>query len=137
MMKFDKKFWIAFVVIFILTSLLGFAVHGAWLAPDYAKLTGVMRTDEEQMGLMHFMVIAHLFYAFGLCWVYRMGHDSSKAWLGQGVRFGIAITVLIWIPVYLIYHTVAYFPMAVAVKQIIGELVSSIIVGLTLAFLHK
>ncbi len=136
-MKFDKKFWIAFVVIFVLTSVLGMLVHGIWLGPAYAELTGVMRTEEESMGLMHFMIIAHIFYAFGLCWVYRMGHDASKDWLGQGVRFGIAITVLIWIPVYLIYHTVAYFPMDVVVKQISGELVSSIIVGLTLAFLHK
>ena len=96
-----------------------------------------MRSNEEQESLIHFMVIAHLFYAFGLCWVYRMGHDGSKAWLGQGVRFGIAIAVLIWIPVYLIYHTVAMFPMAVVIKQIIGEVASSLIVGLTLAFMHK
>ena len=136
-MKFDKQFWIAFVVIFVVTSALGYAVHGAWLAADYAKLTDIMRPEEESMGLMHFMIIAHIFYAFGLCWVYRMGHDASKDWLGQGVRFGIAIAVLVWIPVYLIYHVVAYFPMDVVVKQISGELVSSIIVGLTLAFLHK
>ena len=136
-MKFDKKFWIAFVVIFILTSALGFVVHGIWIAPDYEKLIGVMRSNEEQESMIHFMVIAHLFYAFGLCWVYRMGHDASKAWVGQGVRFGIAIAVLIWIPVYLIYHTVAMFPMAVVIKQIIGEVVSSLIVGLTLAFMHK
>ena len=136
-MKFDKKFWIAFVVIFILTSALGFVVHGIWIAPDYEKLIGVMSSNEEQESMMHFMIIAHLFYAFGLCWVYRMGHDGSKAWLGQGVRFGIAIAVLIWIPVYLIYHTVAMFPMAIVIKQIIGEVVSSLIVGVTLAFMHK
>ena len=136
-MKFDKKFWIAFVVIFIVTSALGFVVHGIWLAPDYEQLVGIMRSNEDQESLIHFMILAHLFYAFGLCWVYRMGHDGSKAWLGQGVRFGIAIAVLIWIPVYLIYHTVAMFPMAVVIKQIIGEVVSSLIVGVTLAFMHK
>ena len=136
-MPFDKKFWISFVVIFILTSVLGVVVHSLWLGSAYAELTGIMRTEEESMGLMHFMIIAHLFYAFGLVWVYRMGHDASKDWLGQGVRFGIAIAVLVWIPVYLIYHVVAYFPMDVVMMQISGELVSSIIVGLTLAFLNK
>lgn len=136
-MNFDKKFWIAFVVMFVLTSVLGIVVHGMWLVPDYEKLVGVMRPEAESTALMHWMIIAHVFYAFGLCWVYRMGHDSNKDWLGQGVRFGIALTILIVVPIYLIYHVVAFFPMGVAVKQIIGEGVSAIIVGITLAFLYR
>ncbi len=47
-MPFDKKFWISFAVVLVLTMVLGFVVHGAILVPDYEALTPeVMRPAAE------------------------------------------------------------------------------------------
>ena len=92
-MPFDKKFWISFVAVLVVSMLLGFVVHGAILASDYEVLTSVMRPAAEQEAKFGFMVGAHFVLAFGLAWLYRGGRDADKPWLGQGVRFGHRVRV--------------------------------------------
>jgi Protein of unknown function (DUF1761) len=136
-MPFDKKFWISFAVVFVLTMALGFLVHGVVLADDYASLTGVMRPAAEQEARFGFMIAAHAILAFGFSWLYRAGRETGKPWLGQGLRFGIAFALAASVPTYLIYHTVANFPLDLAIKQVVLETVSVIVVGVSLAFVNK
>ncbi len=136
-MPFDKKFWISFAAVLVVSMLLGFVVHGAILASDYEELTSVMRPAAEQEARFGFMVGAHFILAFGLAWLYRGGRDADKPWLGQGVRFGIAFALAASVPIYLIYHTVAQFPLDLALKQVVLESLSSIVLGVTLAFVNK
>jgi hypothetical protein len=137
-MPFDKKFWISLAVVLVLSMVLGVVVHGVILASDYTAITpDVMRTAEEQEARMGFMIGAHLFLAFGFAWLYRAGRDAGKPWLGQGVRFGIAFALAASIPIYLIYHTVANFPLDLALKQAALETLSVIVLGISVAFVNK
>ena len=136
-MPFDKKFWISFATVLVVSMVLGFVVHGAILASDYEVLTSVMRPAAEQEARMGFMLGAHAILAFGLSWLYRGGRDAQKPWLGQGVRFGIAFALAASVPIYLIYHTVAQFPLDLALKQVVLESLSSIVLGVALAFVNK
>jgi prepilin signal peptidase PulO-like enzyme (type II secretory pathway) len=136
-MPFDKKFWVTFAVAFVVTMALGFVVHGLILAGDYAALPGVMRTPAEQEARFGFMLAAHAILAFGLSWLYRGGRDAGKPWLGQGVRFGFAFALAALVPIYLIYHTVANFPLDLALKQVVLDTLGSIVAGVALAFVNK
>lgn len=137
-MPMDKKFWISFGVIFVIAMLIGFVNHGLLLAGDYEPLMGsVMRTEEEQMGLFHFQFIAHLSMAFGIAWLYRVGHDPAKPWLGQGLRFGVAFALAATIPIFLIYHAVAMFPLMLAVKQSVFDGIGMLVIGAAAAFVNK
>ncbi len=136
-MPFDKKFWISFATVLVVSMVLGFVVHGAILASDYEALTSVMRPPAEQEARMGFMLGAHVILAFGLSWLYRGGRDAEKPWLGQGVRFGIAFALAASVPIYLIYHTVAQFPLDLALEQVVLESLSSIVLGVALAFVNK
>ena len=136
-MPFDKKFWISFAAVLVVSMLLGFVVHGAILASDYEALTDVMRSPTEQEAKFGFMIGAHFILAFGLSWLYRGGRDADKPWLGQGVRFGIAFALAASVPIYLIYHSVAQFPLDLALKQVVLESLSTIVLGVTLAFINK
>jgi hypothetical protein len=136
-MPFDKKFWLTFVVAFVVTMLLGFVVHGMILAGDYAALTDVMRPHEEAQARFGFMLAAHAILAFGFSWLYRAGREAGKPWLGQGVRFGFAFALAALVPIYLIYHTVANFPLDLALKQVVLETLGSIVAGISVAFVNK
>jgi len=137
-MPFDKKFWISFAVVLVLTTVLGFVVHGAILFNDYEPLTpDVMRPPAEAEARFGFMIGAHVLLSFGLCWLYRAGRDANKPWLGQGVRFGMAFALAAPVPFYLIYHTVANFPLDLALKQAGLETMSAIVVGACVAFLNR
>ena len=137
-MPFDKKFWISFVVVFIVAMVIGFINHGVLLAIDYEALdTGVMRSLEEQEAKFVWQIIAHVMVAFGFVWLYREGRTEGKAWAGQGVRFGVAFAVAATIPIFLIYHAVANFPLELAIKQSVFDGIGVVLLGLVAAFFNR
>jgi len=132
----DKTFWISFLVLLVVCMAGGFLVHGLWLVPDYAALPNIMRTPEDGNAHFQFMIVAHLLIAGGLAWIYRIGRKDGD-WVGQGLRFGLAIALVSSVPFFMIYHAVAQFPFDLMVKQIIGDTVTLLAAGLAVAFVNK
>lgn len=132
----DKKFFISWVVLFVVWMAGSFLVHGFWLGESYAAMTDVYRPMEEQEKLMPFMLLAHVMLAGGFVWIYRRGRED-KPWLPQGVRFGILIALFAAIPTYLIYYSVQSMASELLVKQIVGDGILTVLLGLVVAFLYK
>ena len=132
----NRQFVISVVALFFVTMVLGFVVHGAMLAEDYAKLTGVFRTPKDQEAHFGYMLAAHVIMAIGFTWVYRAGRDA-RPWLGQGVRFGLAVATLSVIPGYLIYYAVQPMPGDLVLKQIVLDTISMAILGIVAAAVNR
>lgn len=131
----NKKFLVAWIVIFVLWQAGGFLVHGVLLGPDYTAM-GTMRPEAEQMSMMHLMLLAHAILAGAFVWVYARGVEN-KPWLGQGLRFGFAVACIAVIPTYLIYYVVLPTPGAVAVKQIVFDTILTTLLGAVTAWLYR
>jgi len=132
----NKQFLISALVMFLATLVVGFFVHASLLAPDYAALPNLYRSEEDSANYFHYMLLAHILIGIGLTWVYRMGKDDS-AWIGQGLRFGVAIAVLTTIPGYMIYYAVQPMPEVLAVKQILFDTVGILLLGLLAAYVNR
>jgi hypothetical protein len=132
----NKQFLISVVVMFVLLMLFGFVVHGVLLHDAYQG-TGLFRTDEDSMGYFQYMIIAHLIMAIGFTWVYRQGREAGKPFVGQGVRFGAAIAVLMTIPTYLIYYAVQPLPSTLVWEQIGLDTAGMILMGIAVAWLNR
>lgn len=132
----NKNFLISWVVVFVVWMAGSFLVHGVWLGETYASMTNMSRPEEEQMGLFHFMLLAHVLMAGAFVWIYQRGTED-KPWLQQGLRFGIAIALFAPIPTFMIYYTVQQTPGMLAVQQIVGDSVLVVIVALVAAFLNR
>ena len=134
----NKTFVISVVALFVVSMLLGMVVHGMLLGSDYQKLTevGLFRTESDSQAHFVYMLSAHLVMAIGITWVYRQGRDA-RPWLGQGVRFGIALAFVATIPTYLIYFAVQPMPSDLVAKQIAFDLVSMVILGVVAAALNR
>ena len=115
----NKKFLIAWLVMFVLYFAFGFIVHGVLLHDDYVA-TGIMRPEEQQQGMMGLMILAHVMLAGAFTWIYARGVEN-KPWLGQGLRFGLAVAFLAVIPLYLIYYVVQPLPSSLVCKQIVFD----------------
>ena len=132
----NKKFMIAWVVLFVAWFMGSFVVHGLLLHADYMQLTGLFRTDGEQQKFFPVMILAHVMLSGAFAWIYARGAEP-KPWLAQGVRFGIAVALLTTVPVYLIYYVVQPMPGEVVVKQIAFDGILMVVLGIIAAWLYR
>jgi hypothetical protein len=133
----DKRFWLSVLALFVLSLGLGFVVHVWLLGPEYAKLTGLFRPPTEQQAYSVWMLLAHALIAVGFTWIYRKGLEAGKPFLGQGLRFGLAIAVLMVIPTYLIYYAVQPLPGALVRWQIVCDVIGVLIMGVVAAWINR
>jgi hypothetical protein len=130
----NKKFLVSWLLVFVLYMAGGMLVHGVILGDDYMA-TGLMRSEEEAQGLMHWMILAHVLMAGAFTWIYVRGVEN-KPWLGQGLRYGLAVAVL-FVPIYMIYYVVQPTPGELAVKQIVLDTILTLVLGAVVAFLYR
>ncbi len=132
----NKKFFIAWIVLFIAWFIGSFIVHGVLLGPDYMRLTSLFRAEGDQQKLFPLMIVAHVLLSGAFVWIYARGVES-KPWLAQGVRFGIAVALLTIVPTYIIYFVVQPMPGAVVVKQIVFDGILIVVLGAIVAWLYR
>ena len=132
----NAKFVVSVVAMFVLSMAFGFVIHGVILHGDYAKLPNLMRTEAAAQQLFGFMLLAHLLIAAGFSWIYIKGKES-RPWLGQGLRYGVAVAVMMTIPMYLIYYVVMPYPSDVVAQQIAYDTMAIIVMGIVLAWINR
>jgi hypothetical protein len=131
----NKRFLLSVGVIFVMTMAIGFLVHGILLNQDYARLPNLFRSDKDQMQHFPFMLLGHVFAAFAFVWIYLKGKED-KPFLGQGVRYGLAIAALVTIPKFLISYAVQPMPGAMVFKQIVFDTIGVVLMGIVVARLN-
>ena len=132
----NGKFVVAVVVMFIAWMAEGFVVHGLLIQPEYKKLGALFRTEEAQMGMMPFMLLAHLILAIGFVWIYTKGKEATP-FLAQGLRFGFAVAMVALIPTYLIYSAIQPMPGNVVLMQIVLDTLGCMLMGVIVAFIYR
>jgi hypothetical protein len=132
----NRRFFIAWAVMFVAWMAGSYAVHGALLHADYEKLQGLFRPEAEARQYFPLMILAHVIMAGAFVWIYSRGIEA-KPWLAQGIRFGVAVALLSVVPTYLIYYVVQPMPGAHVVKQIVFDTILVVILGAIVAFLYR
>jgi len=132
----NRKFFIAWLVVFLAWMAGSFVVHGALLHADYAQLPNLFRPEAEAERYMALMLLAHVLMSGAFVWIYSRGAES-RPWLGQGVRFGLAIALMTVVPTYTIYYVVQPLPGALVVKQIAFDGILLLVLGALAAFCYR
>ena len=132
----NRRFLTAWLIVFIVWMAGSFVVHGMLLAPGYKTVPDLIRADADAQQHFPFMLLAHAILAGALVWIYARGVEDTP-WIGQGLRFGLAIALLTAIPWYLIYYAVQPMPGAIVVKQIVYDTILTLMLGLLVAYLYR
>lgn len=132
----NKKFFIAWIVMFIAYMAGGFIVHHTLLHEDYLALPNLFRSEEDAQPFFYLMIIAHVLMAGAFTWIYARGVEN-RPWLGQGLRFGLVVALLCVVPLYMIYYVVQPMPGMLVVKQIVFDTIATLILGSIVAFLYR
>lgn len=132
----NSRFWIGWLVVFVLWMGCGYLIHDLMLGADYAALPNLFRPEAEvHEGILH-LAIAHLIMAGAFTWIYSRG-VTDRPWPGQGLRFGVAIALLAVVPMYWILHVVQPLPSSLAHKAMLYDSILVIVVSLVLAAIYR
>jgi len=132
----DRRFFIAWIAVFVAWMVGSFVVHGTLLHDDYAQLPNLFRPEAEAQRLFALMLLAHVLMAGAFVWIYARGVEN-RPWLGQGLRYGVAVALLAVVPIYMIYYVVQPMPGNVVVKQIVFDTIVLLVLGAIVAYLYR
>jgi hypothetical protein len=132
----NKKYMMAWALIFVAWFLGSFLIHGVLLHSDYAQLPNLFRTDADAQKYFPLMFLAHVILSGAFSWIYARGAEA-KPWVAQGVRFGIAVALLTAVPSYTIYFVVQPMPGDVVTKQIVYDGALMIVLGVIVAWVYR
>ena len=132
----NKKFFIAWIVLFVAWMAGSFVVHGVLLHDDYLRLPNLFRTEADAQRYFPLMILAHVFLSGAFVWIYSRGVEALP-WLPQGIRFGLAVALLTIVPTYTIYYVVQPMPGMTVVKQIVLDGILMLILGVIVAFMYR
>lgn len=130
------KFLLRTVVTAVVTFALGYVGHQLLLGRDYVAIEPIMRSKTDMMAHMPFALINCLVFSAAFVWIYAQGR-SAKPWLGQGLRFGIAVWALASVPLYITNYVIEPWPGMFVAKIVVWELVAAILLGILIAALAK
>ena len=131
-----KRFFGACAAVFVVAMLMGFLIHGYLLEADYRSLGSAMRSPQDAQAHFPFMVLAYVASVLAFVWLYAKGVED-KPWLGQGLRFGLAMWLLGAVSVFLTYYAVEPLPGSLVAKQIAFELPDFLLLGIVVAALYR
>jgi hypothetical protein len=135
-LQMNKTFLIAWADVFIIWMAGSFLVHGVLLHADYAKLPGLFRSENEAQQYFPLTIGAHVIMAGAFTWIYSRGAEA-RPWIGQGLRFGAAVSLLTVVPWYTIYYVVQPMPGIHVIKQIVFGGILVLILAAVVAFAYR
>lgn len=132
----SKKFIGAVVAAFALITAFGYLLHGYLLSDAYNALPNLMRTADDGAKHMPYLLFAQFVIAVALVWIYERGRQE-KPWMGQGIRFGIAMAAFGPAARFVIMWAVQQEPHQLAIHQICGDSIALLITSVVVARIYK
>lgn len=129
-----KRLGLTILAVFVVANLTGFFIHAIWLRADYMLVSHLYRPEGEEK--MIWIILAYLAFAIGIVWIYARGVEN-RPWLGQGVRFGIALWLAFVIPSFFIDYAVQPIPPVLMAKQVVYEGLDKLLLGIVTAALYR
>lgn len=130
----SKKFWIGFIVVFVVMMVLNFIIHQVLLGSLYRSevMAPLMRPEGQGMLWIHFVTAIVVSFFFTL--IFSKGYEGKGA--GEGIRFGFYVGILMSIP--MAYDTYAEMPIpySLALQWFIYGLIQYILMGLAVAMVY-
>ena len=116
---------------FVVSQILAVVVHGFLLDADYAPFRGTLLRAEASSPML-LLPVSHLLFISALVWIFSRV-DFRGSMLVQGMKLGVLGWVAGQAPLWLLWYAEQPWPGSLVLKQLGLELVSSLVLGLTIA----
>jgi hypothetical protein len=134
-----KKLIGAIVAAFVILFVAGFLVHGVWLGTTYHQMRDAGFSFRPENAMRHKfwgIWVSDILYSILFAWVYAKGREE-KPWVGQGIRYGVLMTLFTVVPSTLNDYVVYSLPHTLVLQWMVAGLITLILMGLAVAAILK
>ena len=132
-----KKWFIATVAVFAVMFGLEYVIHGVLLSDIYQQTASVWRPETEMQQHMWLMWFGYAIFAAVFVWIYTKGYETHKSPLGQGVRYGLLVGLLVATVQSFGWYAVLPIPAALAMWWFVAGLVECLAIGVTASLTYQ
>jgi hypothetical protein len=132
-----KRVAITGLVVFIVFFILEMLVHGVWLQDLYHQTSGIWRPEADMNKMMWLMFIGQAIFAFAFTLIYACGFDPKKARLGQGLRYGLLMALLIAPNLSLCWYVILPIPQILATYWFAASAGEMLVLGLIAGLVYR
>lgn len=133
----QKKFWIAFIVIFIVYEITNFIVHGLILGSTYMseEVQPLFRPQAVLDSTMWLRLFTELVWSFFFTFIFVKGYENKG--IAEGIKFGIYIGLFYsFVFAYQSYWMLP-MPYTLALQWFIFGLLQCVVLGVVAAIIYK
>ena len=135
-LKKIKKYAMPALAVFVAITIFDMVFHNIIMEKMYTQHANLFRPHNIICTHKYYFWMANLIYSFAFCYIYSKGHEKIDS-ISQGIRFGLWVTLLIWIPNTIVDYTVYAHPRSLEIAWLAGDTIQSILAGITAAYMFK
>ena len=130
-----KRFFIAFIVVFILLEATNYLINNVILSSAYQQYTSLFRPMEEIMSKMWIIWITDVVWSFFFVLFFVKGYENKG--IGEGIRFGIYVGFFFGFVIS--YQNYVIYPVAypLALQWFVYALIQALILGIVTSLIYR
>lgn len=132
-----KRWLLASVAVVAVIVAQEFLVHRVLLHEIYLQTTSVWRARADILNTMWLYGVGCLVFAPVFALIYVKGYEVGKSGLGQGLRYGVYMGLLIGVALTLGWYVVLPISATLAVYWAIAGMVEMIVAGIVVGLIYK
>lgn len=132
-----KRMGYASIAVFVVIFVIELIVNGVLLDGIYKQTASVWRPEADIEKMMWLFWVGYLIFAPVFVTIYAKGYEVGKSNIGQGLRYGIYMGLLIAIPMNLGWYAVLPIPAALSVYWMIAGMVEMIAAGIVVSLIYR
>ena len=131
-----KRWLFASLAVLVVIAAIEMVINGVLLTGLYQQTASVWRPPEEMRRMMWLFWLGYLIFAPFFTLIYAKGHEPAKSGLGQGLRYGLYMGLVLSVMQNLVWYAVLPIPGVLAFYWFLGGMVESIAAGVAAGLIY-
>jgi hypothetical protein len=131
-----KKWLLGSLVVFAALAAMEHVVHALILKAAYQNTSQLWRSPEMQNAMQGWRWLGYALFALLFGFIYTRGY-RRKGILGEGLRYGLYMGLLVFVPFGLVRYTMLPNPANVALAWMVFGIIESLLCGLIFGLIYR
>ena len=132
-----KRWLLASLAVLVVIAALDMFINAVLLSGLYHQTASVWRPAEEMQRMMWLFGLGYLVIAPFFTLIYTKGYEPAKPGLGQGLRYGLCMGLVLSVLSSLVWYTVLPIPGVLAFYWFLGGMAESIAAGAAAGLIYR